>query len=123
MSLSAKVMKTGLLGNQDRYIILKVTPANAPASYPTNGDTLDLSAVTNPNGLIGAYVTLPPAVEDINFMDSLAGALCEWVPGSTIKNALVKIWSSAGTEHANGNYTAAELADTVQLMIIIKKSH
>lgn len=121
--LTGKVVKTGIKGSQDRYVVIQFTPSNAPAGYVTGGEPVDLTLVTNPQNLIGAYLTLPPNSYDVNFMDTLAGEDGEWVVGTTLKNALLKFWTSGGTEHANGNYSGAELADSINVEFIVKKAH
>lgn len=101
-----------------RIVTLQVTPSGA---YPAGGDTLDLSAVTNPNAFAraGFGSTFIPDKQDVTFKDSLAGALPEWIQGADFKSCKIKLFSSAGTEHAAAAYTAAELADVLIVEISV----
>jgi hypothetical protein len=116
MALSAAVVQTDIT-RRHRVVKLRVTPT---VSYPTGGDTLDLTAITNPNALPGGYFSAAgiPTTAQVEVDENLAGASPKWVAGTTLANGKVKL-VTAGAEHANAVYTAAELADSFVLVFRI----
>lgn len=102
-----------------RWLVIEVTIAG---NYPTGGDILDLTALTNPNAFpqAGPGIT-PPAASDVSFGNGPAGMTPEWVAGSDNTNGKVKFWASNTNEHANGVYGATELADKLEVTIFIPK--
>jgi hypothetical protein len=87
-------------------------------SYTTGGDTLDLTATTNPKYFVAAkFGTIP--VEFVVCNDA-GGCGFEWVPGTTLANGKVKVFSAANTELAAGAYNAALTGDTLILELSVK---
>lgn len=115
MSLSAVLVQTDFT-RRHRVFKIRVTPTNA-VNYATGGDPLDLTAVTNPKALVGGFFTATsiPTVDQVEFPDNLAGSDLKWVAGTTLANAKVKVMA-VGAEHAAGVYTAAELADSFDII-------
>jgi hypothetical protein len=111
MSLALQVVATGTRGKQ-RFVRYKATPSNA-VNYPPGGDAVDFTQATNPLNLPMAFLSVPPAQDQVRFLDSLAGNDPEYVVGALLTNGKVKLWASAGNDHVAGVYTAAELADTL----------
>lgn len=87
-------------------------------SYPTNGDTLDFSAATNPKFLTGAGVpqTVPDLIEAEGSFDGMA---ITPVRGTTNANSKLKCFSSNDTELAAGAYSANQKADALNCRIIV----
>lgn len=102
--------------NSWRY---KLVPTNS--SYSTGGDTLDLTAVTIPAGFGRAVPDFFPTKDQVNFLDTCAGNLPEWVKGTTLKNGKIKFFSSAGTELAASTYSAPMQADDFYIEISQKR--
>ena len=115
LALAVQVVVNEMRGRRIKY---KVTPTG---SYPTGGDTADFTTATNPLNLPGAFISFPPVAAEVNFQDSLAGADAEYVVGALLTNSKIKLWSSAGNEHANGVYTAGELADVLYMEVFVSK--
>lgn len=113
MAIALEVRKVGQ-SRRHRKIIYKATPTG---NYPTGGDTIDFTAATNPLSLPLAFLAFPPTVDQVGFLDSLAGNDPEYVAGTTLKNGLLKLWNSQNNEHANGVYSAGELADAVYIEV------
>jgi len=80
----------------------KIVPTNS--TYPTGGDTIDFTAVTVGAGQGHPVPDYPPTKDQVIFNDTCAGNIPEFVIGTTLKNAKIKFYSSAGTELANATY-------------------
>jgi hypothetical protein len=88
---------------------LLITPTG---SYVTGGDTLDLTAIQNPGFLDNAFCgTLP---QDSALCNAPFGYNAEFIPGTTLKNGLLKFFGSAGAEIAQAAYPAGLLGDPVE---------
>ena len=85
----------------------------ASGSYPTGGDTIDLS------GLIPVGNTkLPDSVA----FEGTAGYGADYVPGASIAAGKVKFYSAAGTEHTAATYNAAiSGAANLKMTVVIDK--
>jgi len=90
-------------------------------SYPTGGEVMDFTAAAFPAGQGHAIPDYVPADTQVDFKDSLAGYIPEWVTGTTLKNGKLKLYSAAGTELANATYPAAAQADEVHFTVRLKK--
>lgn len=82
-------------------------------NYATGGDTLDLTAITNPAFKSNAKFGSVPPAEKVKFRNGAGGYDFEWVPGTTLANGKIKVFSSANTELAAGAYNAALTGDTL----------
>jgi hypothetical protein len=78
-------------------------------AYPAGGDTLDLTAATDPSFLSARIPSVAPEVLEIEGAPGGNGA--EWVPGTTPANQKVKLWASQHSEHAAAGYNAAVSGD------------
>jgi hypothetical protein len=88
-------------------------------SYPTGGDTLDLSQFP-------VVASTQPPIQGTAWLDGLSGYDYVFNPGSAMNNGLVKIFqqgASAGAfpELAAGAYPSAITADTITFYGIFKK--
>jgi len=97
----------------------KGVPTNS--TYPTGGDTFDPTAATISAGQGHAVPDYIPNKYDVTFLDTCAGNIPEFVKGTTLKNAKVKFYSSAGTELANATYPAAMQADDFYFDVRLSK--
>lgn len=79
----------------------------ATGNYVTGGDTLDLTATTNPNFLNAAGFASLPTDNEIVYLPG--GYSAEFVPGTTLANGKIKVYSAAGTELAAAAYPAVLL--------------
>lgn len=95
-----------------KRIRYKVTPS---ANYAAGGDVVDFTAATNPKNLAGAFMGRFPVATEVAVIGNLNGGQPDFVVGTTLANAKVKLLDSLNTEHAAGAYTAGELADTFML--------
>ena len=74
-------------------------------AYPTGGDTLDLTATTNPNGLEGAKAfALNPTVYGVRNLPD--GYTAEIIAGAALNSWKVKWYTASNTELAAGVYPA-----------------
>ena len=83
-------------------------------NYTTGGDTLDFSTILGAaDGTMTFIANAPPINGDVSFSNAAGvGWMGSIIPGTTIKNSLLKIIvSSTGAEVANGAYAAGLLAD------------
>ncbi|MGH9475430.1 MAG: hypothetical protein ACRD1C_03755 [Terriglobales bacterium] len=91
-------------------------------NYSTGGDTLDLTATTNPNYLPAAkaFSASPDSIVILNHPD---GYGVEIKPGNALNNNLVKFYTAAGTELAEGAYPAALSGATDIVAEVISKTN
>ncbi|MDE2102973.1 MAG: hypothetical protein KGL39_37360 [Patescibacteria group bacterium] len=92
-----------------------VVKAVASGNYATGGDTVDLTAVTNPSNRIGGFFGYPGTIEDNSVEQGAGGYTAELVPGTSLSNWKLKIYSAPGTELAAGAYPAAITGDSFTL--------
>lgn len=85
-------------------------------SYIVGGDTLDLTAVTNPNGFdVEGFFELPKSIGV--FAENLGGYYCQIVPGATLQTYKLKIFAPGGAEIGAVTYASLGLAaGTVTLL-------
>jgi hypothetical protein len=84
-------------------------------NYVTGGDTLDLTAVTNPNGhSVEGFFEIPASAGV--FSENIGGYYCQLVPGATLQTYKVKVFAPGGAEHAAGAYNALVSAGAVTLV-------
>jgi hypothetical protein len=104
------------ISRRKKTLYVALTPS---ANYVVGGDTVNLTAaggMTNPKNLPGGFpATLPKQVYVEN---SPAGYSAEWVPGTTLANGKLKIYTAPGTEMTAIAYNAALLADPFVLRLI-----
>jgi hypothetical protein len=86
-------------------------------SYSTGGDTLNFTTMTNPSFVANANVAKIPSVADVVFQNGAGGYDFDFVPGTTLANSKIKIFSAANTELAAGAYNAALTGDTLNVEI------
>ena len=73
-------------------------------SYPTGGDTLDLTTILGVSYLsrVAVFNNLPVTSDP-----ALGGGFTgEFLPGATLNNGKLKLYTTAGTELAAGTYAA-----------------
>lgn len=87
-------------------------------NYTTGGDTLDLTAVTNPSFIpAGAFAQVP---DEFECQNPPGGYSCEVIVGTALNNSKVKFFSAPGTELAAGAYPAAITGDTLYIVATAK---
>lgn len=100
MPIAMNVTTADAVGSQ-----LRVTVAlTFSGSYPTGGDTVDLTTIEGQGHLsrIAAFSALPVAADP-----ALGGGFTgEFIPGAALNNGKLKIFTTAGTELAAGTYAA-----------------
>lgn len=87
-------------------------------NYATGGDTLDLTAVTNPNFLPAGKFAIVP--DDYDAQNAPGGYTAEFLPGTTLANGKVLFRSAAGAEVAAAAYPGALSGDTLNLTLSSK---
>lgn len=89
-----------------RRRIIRHLKLSLSGNYATGGDTLDLTATTNPNNLPAAkaFASLPSVIAVLNKPD---GYTCEMIPGNALNNNLLKWYTAEGTELGAAAYPAA----------------
>ena len=90
-------------------------------TYPTGGDTIDFTAAVISPGAAAPIPGYPPQQNQVTFLDTCAGYIPEWVVGSTLHNAKIKFYSSAGVELANATYPAPMQADNQYFTVTIPR--
>lgn len=90
--------------------------------YSTGGDTLDLTATTNPNRIPAAkaFSALPDVISLENFP---GGYTFELIPGTALNNNLLKIYTAEGTELAAAVYPAAISGATDIVVKVVSKTN
>ncbi|MFL6427903.1 MAG: hypothetical protein ACJ71S_06635 [Acidobacteriaceae bacterium] len=83
-------------------------------SYVVGGDTLDLTAVTNPNGFdIEGFFELPKSIGV--FSENMGGYYCQIIPGATLQTYKIMVFAPGGAQlgavtYASVGLTAAGIA-------------
>jgi hypothetical protein len=116
MTMAAVVKNTDFTRRRKKLNIEVTMSSN----YATGGDTLNLTTMTNPNFLAGANVNSIPPQCDVAFKNGPGGYEPRWVPGTTLANGKVQIYSTGGTEVAAGAYPAALSGDKLEIEISSK---
>ena len=115
MALTTNVLATQ--ANRLKEIYVSVVPSNSPAGYVTGGDTLDLTALKNPNFFAEPFLSrLPISVGVMN--EEMGGNYVGILPGATLGSYKIKFYQPGGSELAAGNYPAAVTGGTLHLIII-----
>jgi hypothetical protein len=115
MAITANVLATQT--NKLKEIYVSITPTNSPAGYVTGGDTLDLTALKNPNSFPDPFLSrLPVSVGVMN--EEMGGYYVGILPGATLSTYKIKFYQPGGSEVAAGNYPAAVSGGTLHLIII-----
>lgn len=97
-----------------KQLYLIATPTG---SYVTGGDTVNLQAITPGKGQADATVGYPGTVSESEVASAPAGYTALLVPGTTLANWKLKVYSVAGTELAAAAYPAAILAGVFVLFL------
>lgn len=112
MAVAAKGIDLG----RARRKVRRVLSLTLSGNYVTAGDTLDLTAITNPKGIDGMknFSRLPDYYEVLN---KPAAYGVQVIPGTTLANTKVKIWdNAAAAELAQAGYPGALTgADAIQI--------
>lgn len=101
-----------------KEIILKVTPSG---NYVAGGDTLNLSAATNPKYLVNGVFGYPGNIEDYEVLSCPTGFAAELIPGSNLTNWKLKFSETGAAlsgpfaELAAAAYPAALSGGTILL--------
>lgn len=98
-------------------VAIQFTDAGAP-TYTTGGETIDLSTITNPgkHPRSGFPAGTIPSNDDIEVLQVPAGHSAYLIQNGTLptlKNFLLKIYTTAATEHASGALAASLFGATV----------
>jgi hypothetical protein len=115
MALAAAIQAVDF-SRRRKTITYKVTFSG---NYTAGGDTLNLTTATNPKFLSGAFLGYVPT--EYRVCNDAAGYGFEWVPGTTLANGKLKLWSSANTELAAGAYNAALTGDSLLIEFSVKQ--
>jgi hypothetical protein len=97
-----------------KQLYLIATPTG---NYVTGGDTVNLQAITPRLGQEDAQVGFPGIVKESEVSSAPAGYAAVLIPGTTLNNWKLKIYSVAGTELAAAAYPAAILAGVFILFL------
>lgn len=92
-----------------KVVRVTITPSG---SYTTGGDILNLTGMSNPNWLVGAFMAALP--NDSALCNSPNGYNAEFIPGTTLANGKMKFFSSSGTEIAATTYPAGLSGDPLE---------
>lgn len=104
MAVALNVNNAPRLGGDVLLLVLCTLSGNYPAAAA--GETIDLTTVTNTLGKdIEGFFENPSAGGIFNA--SLGGYDAALIPGTTLSNWKLHIWTSGGTELAAGAYPAA----------------
>ena len=76
-------------------------------NYATGGPTIDLTAVTVGAGMSHAVPDYPPKKYQVQFHNTGLGYVPDWTIGTTLANAKMPFYASAGTEVSAGAMPAA----------------
>lgn len=102
MSLAVTVLKSQK-DLRSKKIKVKVV---ASGNYAPGGDTLNLQGATNPNFLTDATFGYPGTIDFYAVDQTPDGYTANLIPGSTLANWKLQIFSAANTELAAGAYPA-----------------
>lgn len=77
-------------------------------SYVPGGDTLDLTAVTNPNGFdVESFFEIPKSIGV--FAENLGGYYLQIIPGATLQTYKIKVFAPGGAELGAVTYASVAL--------------
>lgn len=97
------------VGNQNRPICSMAFSG----SYPTGGDTVDLTQIIGAShGMFTFVANNPPSNGDPALSSGFVG---EFIPGSQLNNGKLKIFSASGAEIAAGAYSSSAAGLTTDL--------
>jgi hypothetical protein len=108
LALTIKSVNTGM---RKKRRLFKVA---ASGNYVTGGDTVNLASLLNP-GFIGDANFGSNNITDFAVEQCPAGYGAELIPGTTLANWKLKIFTTANTELAAAAYPAAITADAFYL--------
>jgi len=100
MPITLTVTGVNPVGNQLRVL----TNLVFTGSYPTGGDTIDLTTIIGQGHGIGIAVFNNLPLQADPSMGAGFGA--EFIPGAALNNGKLKLFTTAGTELAAGTYAA-----------------
>ena len=89
--------------------------AVASGNYTAGGDTVNLTSLLNPKNFSNALAGYPGKIEDFSIEQMPAGYGGELIPGTTLANWKLKIFTTSNTELGAGAYPAAITGDTIYL--------
>jgi hypothetical protein len=115
MALTANVLATQT--NRLKEIYVSITPSNSPAGYVTGGDTLDLTALKNPNFFPEPFLARPPISVGV-MNEEMGGNYIGILPSNALSTCKIKFYQPGGAELPAGNYPAAITGGTLHLVII-----
>jgi hypothetical protein len=99
--------------------VLSVTVSSLVFTNPAGGgDTVNLTAISVPLGVSDGAIGYPGKITEYQVLKFAGGYVAELVPGTTLANWLLRVYSAAGTELATGAYPAAILADTFLISLV-----
>lgn len=93
--------------SRTKELILQATPS---ANYVTGGDTVNLTAVSNPKFIGDAQFGFPGKIDDYEVLQAPDGYTANLVPGATLATWLLQVFSAANTQLAAAAYPAGILA-------------
>jgi hypothetical protein len=100
MSLVANILQGQ--NNKLKETIIQLLPT-AASLYVVGGDTLDLTAIKNPNALSDPFFARLPIVVGI-LNEEMSGGYIGIVPGLTLATYKVKFYAPGGTEQTAVTY-------------------
>src|SRR5882724_8265216 len=100
MPIALAVTAVNAVGNQLRVGVA----LTFSGSYPTGGDTIDLTTIIGQAHGVGiAVFNALPINNDVALGGGIDG---EFLPGSALNNGKLKLFTTGGTELAAGTYAA-----------------
>jgi hypothetical protein len=113
MPIAISIQQNNIDGS-GRNMLYAIANLTFSGSYPTGGDTLDLTTVAD-------KLSSTQIVQ--LFADSQNGNSIYYVPilGTALNNGQLKIFNGGGTEMTAGAYPAGVTGDIVQLTITTRK--
>jgi hypothetical protein len=112
MAVSGAIIDyTGGAGDRNFTLFIKLTFSG---SFPTGGDPLNLTSLTNPNGLeIGGLAGLPLSLSPSVYVEDIAGYYIQpKISGSTANAFLLNVYTPGGAL-VSGTYPSQITSGTV----------
>ena len=104
---------SGGAGGRNYTVFIQLTFSG---SFPAGGDPLNLTMLSNPNGLeVEGFAVLPPTLAPAVYVEDIGGYYVQpKVVGSTLSAMLINVYQPGGTPFS-GAYPAAITGGTVVL--------
>lgn len=110
MGLALTAVKADI-GLRNKELILS---AVASGNYVTGGDTINLTVIADPNHIgPNCQAGYPGKIDDYSVEQMPVGYGGELIPGTTLANWKLKIFTTSNTELAAGAYPAAITGDKI----------